>query len=176
MNWSCLASAIRACPYLYCRSMTSCGRREKHLRICAYEPSMEMVSFTNNTKGLEQKERAQVVVSGVATNSTATLSCESVRKPSRAALVIMISSFSHSVGRKKQRKPTLPRGLPLFGRTAYEMCSPASWHTAERMKGTGIPKAWETFLSGSHSTVSCRNDDTSRSKSTGPSGDGDLFR
>ena len=140
LNWLCLASIIRMYPYLCYRSMASYGRREGHLRIGAYERSTEMVSFTNNTKGLEQRKRAQVVVSGVV-NSTATLSCGSVRKPSRAALGVMISSFPHSVGRKKQRKPTLPRGWSLFGGTAYGMCSPASWCAAERMRETGIPEA-----------------------------------
>ena len=38
--------------------------RGEHLRIGAYEPSAEIVCFINNTRGLQQRERAQLVVSG----------------------------------------------------------------------------------------------------------------
>jgi len=39
--------------------------REERLQIGTYEPSTEMVCFINDTRGLQQRERAQLVVSGV---------------------------------------------------------------------------------------------------------------
>jgi len=71
-------------PYLYCRSMAGCGGGGEHLRIGAYEPSTEMVCFTNNTRGLQQGKRAQVVVSGVIASDMLGCGLLSARKPSGA--------------------------------------------------------------------------------------------
>jgi len=49
---------------------------------------MGMVCFTNDTRALQQRGQAQVVVSGVITNNT--LSCGSVWKPSRAVREAMM--------------------------------------------------------------------------------------
>jgi len=56
----------------------------EHLRIGAYAPSTEMVCFINNTRGLQQGERAQVVVSGVIASDMLGCGLLSARKPSGA--------------------------------------------------------------------------------------------
>jgi len=58
--------------------------RGEHLRIGAYEPSAEMVCFINNTRGLQQRERVRLVVSGVVASDMLGCGLLSARKPSGA--------------------------------------------------------------------------------------------